>query len=107
LRQRLRSIDGIGRLGGEEFLAVLSNCSSVEATALIDEIRVHFATIEFTGRDGHFCSTYSAGVAQLGANVSAGELLGQADRAMYRAKKLGRNRVVSGPVAASLAARAG
>jgi diguanylate cyclase (GGDEF)-like protein len=107
LRQRLRSIDGIGRLGGEEFLAVLSNCSSVEATALIDEIREHFATIEFTGRDGHFCSTFSAGVAQLGANVSAGELLGQADRAMYRAKKLGRNRVVCGPVAASLAARAG
>jgi diguanylate cyclase (GGDEF)-like protein len=107
LRQRLRSIDGVGRLGGEEFLAVLSNCSCVEATALIDEIREHFASIEFAGRDGHFRSTFSAGIAQPGAHTSAGELLGQADRAMYRAKKLGRNRVVCGPIAVSHTARAG
>jgi diguanylate cyclase (GGDEF)-like protein len=107
LRQRLRSIDGVGRLGGEEFLAVLSNCTSVEAATLIDEIREHFASIEFAGCDGHFRCTFSAGIAQLGAHASAGELLGEADRAMYRAKKLGRNRVVCGAVAALHTARAG
>jgi PleD family two-component response regulator len=40
--------------------------------------------------------TCSIGVAQYGADMQAGDLIDQADRALYRAKHLGRNQVVGG-----------
>ena len=103
LRQRLRAIDGVGRLGGEEFLAVLSNCSVAEAMTIIDGVREAFAQIEFAGSDGVFRSSFSAGIAGLAGNAgSASELLVRADKAMYRAKKLGRDRVVCAPTRGGL-----
>ncbi len=95
LRQRLRVIDGIGRIGGEEFLAVLSNCAAAEGVSIVDAVRLRFAEIEFAGAEGVFHSSFSAGVAEsLGSTHSMEDLLATADKALYRAKALGRNRVV-------------
>jgi diguanylate cyclase (GGDEF)-like protein len=95
LRQRLRAVDGIGRMGGEEFLAVLSNCGAAEAASILDGIRRRFAQIEFAGQGGVFHVSFSAGIAESrGSTHGAGDVLASADRALYRAKAQGRNRVL-------------
>jgi diguanylate cyclase (GGDEF)-like protein len=95
LRQRLRAVDGIGRLGGEEFLAVLSNCGAAEAATILDGVRRRFAQVEFAGQGGVFHVTFSAGVAESrGSTHGPNDLLAAADRALYRAKAQGRNRVL-------------
>jgi diguanylate cyclase (GGDEF)-like protein len=95
LRQRLRAVDGVGRLGGEEFLAVLSNCGAAEAAAIFDGIRRRFAQIEFAGQGGVFPVSFSAGIAESrGSTHGCAELLVAADKALYRAKGQGRNRVL-------------
>lgn len=93
LRQRLRVIDGVGRLGGEEFLVVLSNCATDEALSVADGVRERFAQIEFAGKHVFHC-TFSAGVAEANSTASVAELLAEADRALYEAKESGRNRVL-------------
>jgi diguanylate cyclase (GGDEF)-like protein len=90
----LRSFDLIGRLGGEEFAAVLAESGQDEAVAVAERIRMSFVAAAAVV-DGHaVAATTSVGVALM-RDVSQGvtALLGQADKALYRAKDLGRNRV--------------
>lgn len=94
LRQRLRKIDRLGRYGGEEFVAVLPACNAVQAQHLLDEIRRDFNTLQFNGADGLFNCSFSAGISACdNPDWWGNDLLEQADKALYRAKNLGRNRV--------------
>lgn len=94
LRQRLRRIDSLGRYGGEEFLVVLPDCPAEQALRILDEIRQRFAELQFIAGDQHFSVTLSAGIASTeNAPASAGDLLEEADRALYAAKHDGRNQV--------------
>jgi diguanylate cyclase (GGDEF)-like protein len=94
LRQRLRRIDSLGRYGGEEFLVVLPDCPAEQALRVLDEIRQRFAELTFIASDGEFSVTLSAGIASTeGTPTTAGELLEQADQALYAAKHGGRNQV--------------
>jgi diguanylate cyclase (GGDEF)-like protein len=91
LRECGREYDTIARYGGEEFAAVLPGCSSALAVQVAERLRraVEDAPTEVP-------VTASAGVATFpydGADVPA--LLGAADRALYSAKRAGRNRVES------------
>jgi len=96
LRQRLRQYDIIGRYGGEEFVVVLPGCELESAHTIIDEIRTHFAQVKFRHEDSTFTCTLSAGLASTATlqGYNSAELLVAADKAMYQAKKTGRNRVV-------------
>ncbi len=97
LRQRLRRIDSLGRYGGEDFVVVLPECPASEAARIIDEIRQRFAELTFSTSAGAvFQVTFSAGISETDGRSSASELLERADRALYRAKHAGRNRVVAG-----------
>jgi diguanylate cyclase (GGDEF)-like protein len=103
-----RSTDIMGRLGGEEFGAVLFGAGEGTAVATAERIRraLMVATAEIEGK--HVDATVSVGIAVLPAdNVEdVTELLARADNALYLAKELGRNRVeVSGrtPVVAPTA----
>jgi diguanylate cyclase (GGDEF)-like protein len=91
----LRSTDLIGRLGGEEFAAILPNMNADEALAAADRVRRAFveAAKEI---DGHpVLGTLSAGVAvTTDSMTTVDELLSCADEALYQAKTSGRNRVV-------------
>jgi diguanylate cyclase (GGDEF)-like protein len=90
----IRSTDLIGRLGGEEFAAVLYNAGREKAVALAERIRTAFSEIatEVDGRPVH--ATVSIGVVvNEDRPLDVPELLGQADLALYYAKERGRNRV--------------
>ena len=90
----LRSSDLFGRLGGEEFGALLFGAEANVATATAERIRAAFAAA--FGKDGNEAGiSVSIGVATVSANVMADieTLLMQADEALYVAKARGRNRV--------------
>jgi diguanylate cyclase (GGDEF)-like protein len=93
-RQSVRISDLIGRLGGEEFAAVLYDTSRDKAVAVGERMRETFARMaqEVDGRP--VCATMSVGIVHCEeAVLDVPELLAQADQALYFAKESGRNRV--------------
>jgi diguanylate cyclase (GGDEF)-like protein len=90
-RRALRSIDVLGRLGGEEFLAILPETENEAALQAAERVRATVAAHVFSLGDGAHL-TCSLGVATY-PNDAEGrdELIELADRAMYAAKTLGRN----------------
>ncbi|HEY9163931.1 MAG TPA: diguanylate cyclase [Magnetovibrio sp.] len=94
LRQRLRGVDVIGRMGGEEFAAILPETPISEAVVVFNQIRTAFSDIVFHTDDASFSVTISCGVAQFPDHGSATELSDAADKALYAAKHGGRNQVV-------------
>jgi diguanylate cyclase (GGDEF)-like protein len=95
----IRKADMIGRLGGEEFLIVLPGYDAEEAAAVADRLREMLARTVMSEIAPGVRVTSSFGVASL---VDAGndfsELLRHADRRLYRAKDVGRNKVVYLPM---------
>src|ERR1051326_6488570 len=90
----MRRMDLFGRLGGEEFAAMLFGAGRAPAPAVAEEIRTGFAaaTGEVDGRQ--VVATVSIGVViSHDAVLDLSALLAQADHALYRAKDNGRNRV--------------
>jgi len=92
----LRSGDLFARLGGEEFACFLLNASVAEALQTADRLRRQFAALRFPGLPESL--TVSVGVAMASADRSLAALLATADRALYRAKADGRNRVAPAPL---------
>jgi diguanylate cyclase (GGDEF)-like protein len=93
----MRSGDLFGRLGGEEFASLLLNVSMAEALQMAERLRAAFETMQVPGLDVK--PTVSVGVAmttEAGRGLTA--LLATADRALYRAKADGRNRVARAPL---------
>jgi len=94
----LRPRDMIGRIGGEEFLAVIPASGQESVTAIADRIRRNFAEAAKIVDGKPVGATVSAGVAlaEPGAvNETLENLLDRADRALYAAKAAGRNRVAT------------
>jgi diguanylate cyclase (GGDEF)-like protein len=90
----MRRLDLFGRLGGEEFAALLVDTTRDRALAVAEEIRASFAdiTCEVDGRP--VVATVSIGVVlSYDAVLDLSALLAQADHALYRAKDNGRNRI--------------
>jgi diguanylate cyclase (GGDEF)-like protein len=87
----LRNIDSIGRYGGEEFVALLPETSLSEACAIADRVCKGIAENTTSDLPSY---TVSVGVAAaINGSADAGTLLSRADKALYRAKENGRNRV--------------
>ncbi len=85
----------VGRMGGEEFAAILPRVSMDEAIRLAETIRSTTALHQTTSDDEKFRFTTSIGVAQwMSDEVTIEPALDRADRALYSAKAYGRNRVV-------------
>lgn len=93
LRQRLRQSDSIGRYGGEEFVVILPDCTIEAAVQLLEDIRRRLQTIRFVRDHTDFSVSLSGGVATMQDHPHPSDLLEAADRAMYRAKQSGRNRL--------------
>ncbi len=98
LRRSLRSHDLIGRIGGEEFVAVLPSTTLAEAERIAERSRQAIEANQTTSLGTSFRFTTCIGVAELGAPPEAyKEWLARGDLALYEAKRAGRNRVVVSP----------
>jgi diguanylate cyclase (GGDEF)-like protein len=94
LRSRLRQSDAIGRLGGEEFGALLEDLTARDAVRLVERLLAEFGRIEHrTPGVTTFRASFSAGIAMSGMDDWT-LWLEAADAALYRAKSAGRSRVL-------------
>ena len=95
LRASLRcTSDQVARFGGEEFVVVLPQTSEENARIMAERMRLAVCDLRIPHAGSpERVVTISAGVSGASAPAMAAEMLSGADRALYRAKSLGRNRV--------------
>lgn len=95
LRGTTRASDICGRMGGEEFVMVLTHVQREGIFPTIDRLRDQFASLVFRFGDRTTSVTSSFGVAGFQSTeiIEFSQLLRQADEALYAAKRAGRNRV--------------
>jgi diguanylate cyclase (GGDEF)-like protein len=94
MAQTLRAEDRLGRFGGEEFLVLLPASDRQRAHAQAERLRVEVQRSPLRIDGLSVPLSVSIGLAQWGGSVEdAARLLARADAALYRAKRLGRNRV--------------
>lgn len=91
---RVRNTDILGRMGGEEFAVLLPNTKLDVAGNIAQELRLEIASLSLDYNQQKLSITASMGVTEYLVGESDGAFLQRADRAMYQAKRDGRNRVV-------------
>jgi diguanylate cyclase (GGDEF)-like protein len=95
LKDTLRAVDSLGRYGGEEFIAILPHTSHDEALQTADRLRRAIEEHLFRCAGKELRTTVSVGVASFPSDTvdAPADLVREADKALYRAKEGGRNRV--------------
>jgi diguanylate cyclase (GGDEF)-like protein len=95
MAEAIRPYDSVGRYGGEEFLIVAPNCSMHETYDVAERVRNAIGTAPIIAASESISVTASLGASGVidGQTSSTQALIGAADRALYRAKEFGRNRV--------------
>ena len=91
----VRSGDQVGRIGGEEFLIVMPGATSDSAMMVGERLRLAISLSGLRHANGDPV-TASLGVAAAASGDTAETLVARADRALYEAKRSGRNRIVEG-----------
>ena len=93
MQANLRPHDLLVRYGGEEFAILLPDTGVEQARSIAERLRTMVAANEIISGDLVFKITVSIGIAPTTQEGSLEDFFGAADRALYRAKELGRNRV--------------
>lgn len=94
LQSSLRRIDILSRYGGEEFVAVLPECTMLSAIGVAERVRNCVEADPFTTQSGDLPVTVSVGVSSTEeSSLDLAALIGDADDALYAAKQAGRNQV--------------
>lgn len=93
MSQCMRPWDLVGRIGGEEFLILLSDVDQAGAAGIAERIREAIEVLDIESHGRHISITASFGIAQWDGQCGLDELIRHADEALYRAKRSGRNRV--------------
>jgi len=88
-----------GRIGGEEFAIFLDGSSAEEAHAVAEALRRRTEATDIRREKGRVPVTISIGGVAVGAHFNIRQAIADADRRLYRAKRIGRNRVVLDEVA--------
>jgi diguanylate cyclase (GGDEF)-like protein len=100
--RRSRPEDVVARYGGEEFVLILPRCNLADAYRIAEETRCAVAALAIPNEDAPTSRTVTVSIGVASHTPMLGdeakELLAAADAALYRAKRLGRNRTESGHV---------
>lgn len=94
IKEALRPSDSVARYGGEEFVILLPDVNIEAASTTIERLQRELTKKYFMHENDRVLITFSAGVAQRAPQESQEEVIGRADKAMYQAKKSGKNRVI-------------
>jgi diguanylate cyclase (GGDEF)-like protein len=92
VRETLRATDIVGRLGGEEFVALLPS-TAADAAIAAERVRAALAAASIVHEGRRIAVTVSIGVASDSPAAAIDSLITRADEVLYRAKENGRNRV--------------
>jgi len=94
MKQQIRSVDMLGRLGGEEFAIVLPETDLATAVVVAERIRVAIEAFSLEVEQGRVSFTISIGITNLSDATQTNEaLIKKADELLYQAKQNGRNRI--------------
>ncbi|VFQ44622.1 GGDEF domain-containing protein [Desulfoluna butyratoxydans] len=94
-KHALREVDSFGRLGGEEFIVFLPQCTLRQALIAAERIRTTVCNTPFHTDQGELSVTISIGAAELHPDhTDLSCLIRDADMQLYRAKAKGRNRII-------------
>lgn len=96
MRNGLRATDILGRIGGDEFAAILMGANEVTSSDAAERVRRFAAETQLSvdGQTDPIQITVSIGVAQLKSAESAAQFMARTDQLLYEAKDQGRNQVV-------------
>ncbi len=94
IEQNMRQIDCLGRYGGEEFMLIMPQTGLAGAELKADRLRTAVAGLRFPELGQDFSITLSIGVAEHSPGEPVPALIKRADKALYRAKGAGRDRVI-------------
>ncbi len=96
-KEELRVTDVIGRMGGEEFLILLPNTTLEDAVKTIARVQRGLTRRLFLNNNDRILITFSGGVALREPGESQESVMDRADKALYEAKRTGKNKVCKGP----------
>ncbi len=91
LKKECRTVDIVGRFGGEEFLAILGETDTTGGAKFAEKVRKHVQKARFMYRGERIKVTVSSGVSERKKHVSLQATLNSADEYLYQAKNSGRN----------------
>ena len=94
IRETLRPSDAVARYGGEEFVIILPDTDIDNAEITISRLQRELTKKFFLHENDRILITFSAGVALRAPQEDQEDAIGRADKAMYQAKKAGKNQVV-------------
>ncbi|MDL0438441.1 GGDEF domain-containing protein [Stutzerimonas frequens] len=107
LQPQVRDQDILGRLGGEEFALLLTDADLRQALAIAERLRLEIEAVGVTDGERSVRCTASFGVSACSdASHDLDALLSEADQALFRAKREGRNRVAGASATTPAAATA-
>ncbi|TRZ69384.1 MAG: diguanylate cyclase [Rhodocyclaceae bacterium] len=95
-RQCVRPNDILARYGGEEFVILMPDTKLDDGIEAMVRLQRELTKKFFMSDTEKILITFSAGVAELGADEAGIDAIKRADKAMYQAKRAGKNRVVGG-----------
>ena len=95
VRENIRPQDSVARYGGEEFVILLPDTALDSAVATLTRLQRALTKRFFLARQQKLLITFSAGVAELYEHESPEDAIDRADKAMYNAKRSGKNRVIA------------
>ncbi|MCB1916299.1 MAG: diguanylate cyclase [Rhodocyclaceae bacterium] len=95
IRENVRPQDSVARYGGEEFVIVLPDTDSEDAMVALTRLQRALTKRYFLAGNSKLLITFSAGITRIADEENAEAAIARADRAMYLAKRAGKNRVMT------------